>query len=90
MNRVGIRELRQNASAVIRRVAGGETLEVTDRGRPVARIVPLRPAGVIDQLIAEGRAVPAASDLLDVPPLRPVKGQPSLSQVLGEMRADDR
>jgi prevent-host-death family protein len=90
MDRVGIRELRQNASAVIRRVVGGETLEVTDRGRAVARIVPLRPAGVVDQLIAEGRAVPATSDLLDVSPLRPVKGQPGLSEVLGEMRADDR
>lgn len=90
MDRVGIRELRQNASAVIRRVASGETVEVTDRGRAVARIVPLRRAGVVDQLIAEGRAIAAESDLLAVSPRRPVKGQPSLSEVLEEMRADDR
>src|SRR5262245_41752831 len=39
---VGIRELKDNASAVIRRVAAGETIRITDRGRTVARIVPLR------------------------------------------------
>lgn len=39
---VGIRALKQNASQVIARVAAGETIEVTDRGRPVARIIPLQ------------------------------------------------
>jgi prevent-host-death family protein len=90
MDRVGIRELRQHASAVIRRVVAGESLEVTDRGRAVARIVPLRPTGVVDQLIAEGRAVPAHGDLLEVAPLPPPVGRPSLSEVLADMRADDR
>jgi prevent-host-death family protein len=90
MDRVGIRELRQHASAVIRRVVAGESLEVTDRGRAVARIIPLRPAGVVDQMIAEGRAVPAHGDLLEVTPLRPRAGRPSLSEVLTDMRADER
>lgn len=36
---VGVRELRQNLSVYLRRVAEGETLEVTERGRPVARLV---------------------------------------------------
>ena len=36
MERVGVRELRRQASAILRRVAAGETVEVTDRGRPVA------------------------------------------------------
>ncbi len=90
MDRVGIRELRQHASAVIRRVAAGEILEVTDRGRAVARIVPLRPGGIVDQLIAEGRAVPAHADLLEVAPLPPLAGRPSLSELLADMRADDR
>ena len=35
MERVGVRELRRDASAILRRVAAGETVEVTDRGRPV-------------------------------------------------------
>jgi len=41
---VGIRELRQSASQVIRRVQAGETVEVTVQGRPAARIVPIGPA----------------------------------------------
>lgn len=39
---VGIRALKQNASQVIARVTAGESIEVTDRGRPVARIIPLQ------------------------------------------------
>ncbi|MBK5222111.1 MAG: type II toxin-antitoxin system Phd/YefM family antitoxin [Acidimicrobiia bacterium] len=41
MERIGIRELRQNASRYLARVRAGETIEVTDRGRPVARLVPV-------------------------------------------------
>jgi prevent-host-death family protein len=37
---VGIRQLQQNASAVIREVKAGDTVEITERGRVVARIVP--------------------------------------------------
>ena len=43
MMRVGIRELRQDASTWVRRAAAGETIEVTDRGRPVAQLGPLVP-----------------------------------------------
>ncbi len=38
--RIGVRELRQHASRYLARVATGETIEVTDRGRPVALLVP--------------------------------------------------
>jgi prevent-host-death family protein len=89
MNRVGIRELKQNASAVIRRAAAGETIEVTDRGRPVARIVPLRASSVLDQMIAEGRATRGKGDLLRLKPHPPIPGK-SLSQILAEMRDDER
>jgi prevent-host-death family protein len=41
MDRIGVRELRQNASRYLARVARGESLEVTDRGRPVALLVPV-------------------------------------------------
>jgi antitoxin (DNA-binding transcriptional repressor) of toxin-antitoxin stability system len=36
MRRIGIRELRQNASVYIRLVKAGETIEVTERDVPVA------------------------------------------------------
>lgn len=61
---MGVRELRQQASAVLRRVVAGESIVVTDHGHPVARIVPLR-ASVLDQLVTEGRATAAEGDLID-------------------------
>ncbi|MFL5928331.1 MAG: type II toxin-antitoxin system Phd/YefM family antitoxin [Gaiellaceae bacterium] len=41
MERVGVRELRQNLSQWLRRVGDGEAFEVTDRGEPVAILGPL-------------------------------------------------
>jgi prevent-host-death family protein len=87
---VGIRELRQNASAVLRKVAAGETVEVTDHGHPIARIVPLHAERTLDQLITEGRATEPRGDLLSVEPLPAHRGEPRLSSVLADMRDDER
>ena len=92
-NSVGLRELRQRAGAVVRRVAQGEAVDVTDRGHPIAGIVPLRPS-VIDQLVLEGRAAPAVGDLLDVAEgiglPRAARGQLFPSDALTELRRDER
>lgn len=40
---VGVRELRQNASEILREVEAGEPATVTVAGRPVAQIIPIRP-----------------------------------------------
>ena len=61
---VGIRELRQQTSALLKRVGGGESVDVTDHGHPIARIVPLAGEG-LQQLAREGRATAASGDLLD-------------------------
>jgi prevent-host-death family protein len=37
---VGVRELKAHLSAYLRRVKAGETVVITDRGMPLARIVP--------------------------------------------------
>jgi prevent-host-death family protein len=59
-DRVGVRELRQNLSVYLARVIAGERLEVTDRGNPVAMLIPIRPgATLVERLVAEGRAIPA-------------------------------
>ena len=42
MSTIGLRELRQKASEILREVEAGETTTVTVSGRPVAQIVPLR------------------------------------------------
>ena len=62
-DRVGVRELRQNLSVYLQRVKEGETLEVTERGLPVAELRPRSPAPLskIDQMIADGRITPARS-----------------------------
>jgi prevent-host-death family protein len=56
MERVDVRELRQELSRYLRRVARGETLEVTDRGRPVAVLALPQPSSSLARLVAEGRA----------------------------------
>ncbi|MBJ7608088.1 MAG: type II toxin-antitoxin system prevent-host-death family antitoxin [Candidatus Dormibacteraeota bacterium] len=57
MKRIGMRELNQNAARVIGLVAHGETIEVTRRGRPVARVVPVVDDGdVLTRLVREGQA----------------------------------
>lgn len=64
---VGVRELRQNLSRYLRRVARGERLEVTERGKPVAVLGPIDESGSpLRRLVASGRARPPDGDLLDL------------------------
>ncbi len=85
---VGVRELRQNLSVYLRRVRAGQTLEVTERGEPVALLVPTPgSATALGRLIASGRATAPAGDLLDLgPPLRR-SGKP-LSELLAALRQE--
>lgn len=43
MTTLGLRELRQDASEIVRRVEAGEEIEITVSGRPAARLVPIKP-----------------------------------------------
>ncbi|MFT4258873.1 type II toxin-antitoxin system Phd/YefM family antitoxin [Microbacterium sp.] len=86
MSSIGIRELRQNASEAVRRVASGETITVTDRGRPVARLAP-PPQSVLAGLIDTGRARPPLSPLADLPPLT---GSGTLGDALHALRDEER
>jgi prevent-host-death family protein len=88
---VGVRELRQRASELLRRVAAGETIEVTDRGRPVALLSPLPEAGPLERLRAAGEVSPAMADLDELPPPLPLEaGQEPPSAVLARLRSDER
>ena len=88
MDRIGVRELRQNASRYIDRVTQGESLVVTDRGRPVARLVPVAVDPWSD-MIASGRVTPAEDDG-DVADESPVDYKVDASAVLAAMRAEER
>jgi prevent-host-death family protein len=86
MSSVGIRALQQNASAVVAAAAAGETVTITDRGRPVAQLTPL-PATVLSAAVELGRARPATQRIADLP--APAPG-PALSAELERMRSDER
>ena len=91
MASIGIRELRQRASELLRRVEQGETIEVTDRGRRVAILSPAPEGGPLDRLRASGDVEPAKADLDDLPDplvLAPATERPS--DVLRRLRANER
>lgn len=91
MMSVGVRELRQRASELLRRVGQGETIEITDRGRPVAVLAPLPEGTPLERMRAAGEVESAAGDLNDLPPpLVLAAGIESPSQTLARLRRDER
>ncbi len=91
MEQIGIRALQQHASAVVRRVQKGEAVEVTDRGHPVAVLVPAARGSILESLRTSGRLRAAEGDLLAIgPPLRGKRGIVRASAHLAKMRAHER
>ena len=91
MATVGVRELRQRASELLRRVEAGETIEVTDRGRPVAILAPLPAGGALKRLRASGEVIPARGNIEDLPDPMPLEdGQELPSVILARLRHDER
>jgi prevent-host-death family protein len=82
---IGIRELRDGLSRYLAEVRKGHTITVTDRGTPIARIVPFQRPSVLDQLIAEGLVRPAQSrGRKPLPP--PAVATGSISELVAEQR----
>jgi prevent-host-death family protein len=88
MERIGVRELRQHASRYLARVAGGEILEVTDRGRAVAYLVPVH-TDPWEDLLASGRVSPA-EDPADIADEAPGNYDAGASEALAAMRSEER
>ncbi len=72
---VGIRDLKNNLSRHLERVKAGEVIVVTDRGKPVARIEPIREMTNFERMCAEGKITPAAR------PKRPASELPELVDI---------
>lgn len=90
MKQVGIRELKQNASAVIREVLEHGPVAITVNGDEVAFVAPL-PASPLERLRAYGHIRPAVLPLSELPPPEELPGVPptALSDTLREMREDE-
>ncbi len=91
MTRIGIRELRQRASDYLRRVEAGETIEVTDRGRPIALLTPIPKAAPVVPLRASGAIKGGEEAWDDMPAPRPLEdGEEAPSVILERLRSDER
>ena len=91
MTSVGVRELRQRASELLRRVETGETIEITDRGRPVALLSPIPAGSPYERMVASGEIQCAAADFDDFPePVNADAGVEPPSLTLARLREHER
>ncbi len=81
---VGIRKLRNHLSRYLDRVRDGDEVVVTNRGRAIARVVPVDGERVLDRLIAEGVVTPARQPKR--PAARPIKAKGTVSDLVGDQR----
>lgn len=92
MQRIGVKELRQNASRYLALVKAGETVEVTERGELVALLSP--PGGsrtARDRLVAAGRLIPAGERTGRLRSPRPLPipvGEPTNQELLDAEREE--
>ena len=89
---MGLRDLRHHTSEVLARVRHGETIDVTEHGRLIARIVPAgerEPTPVLARLVSSGRATLAERPGYR-PRMRPGDGSDRLSDALTALRDEER
>jgi prevent-host-death family protein len=89
---VGLRELRHNTSEVFARVRRGETVDVTEYGRLIARIVPVEergPTPILERLAVSGRLRPAVRPGYR-PRMHPATGSDALGDALAALRDEER
>jgi len=85
MTEVGIRELRDHLSRYLDRVQEGEEVVVTDRGRAIARVLPMNGERTIDRLIAQGLVTPAKQQRRQARP-KPLKTAGTVSDLVADQR----
>ena len=88
---IGIRELNQQLSKILALVKTGETIEITEHGVPIARLIPYSTdqESVFEQYLKAGLIRPAINPagILSIKPL-PYKGKVSLSEEILRERED--
>jgi prevent-host-death family protein len=88
MKTIGVRQLRQHASRYLQEVAAGESIEITDRGHPIARLVPIT-SDPWEDLINAGEVVKATRQM-NIDDLKPAAYAHSASETLELLRRDER
>lgn len=87
MERIGVRDLRQNASRYLEAVKRGESVEVTERGNLIAILVPPAPSLVArDVLVGRGQLIPASHRFV-IPDVLATSEETS-SSALDDLRQD--
>lgn len=81
---VGIRELKNHLSRYLDHVRDGDEVVVTDRGRAIARVVPIGDERVLDRLVADGLVTPAPRRKQRAKP--PITTKGSVSDLVVEQR----
>ncbi len=90
MGSIGVRELRNNVAAVLRRAASGERIVVTVDGIPAAQLGPIEPVSTptLEDLVATGLVTPPQRP--DAAPREPAPIDPAvdirIDDVLAELR----
>jgi prevent-host-death family protein len=89
MERIGVRELRQNASRYLARVtASGDPIEITEHGRPIARLVPITDDPWADMIVA-GEITPATGGK-DIRDIEAITIDFDASEALADLRGGER
>lgn len=84
MAEVGVRELRDHLSRYLEQVQAGGEVVVTERGRAIARVVPVSGGRTIDKLIRDGLVTPAQPCTRRRP--RPLVSAGTVSDLVAEQR----
>lgn len=87
MRSISHRELRNESADVLRRVAAGETIVVTNRGRAAAVIGPVG-ASVLDELAERGQVRRATTDAAALASIRRGRSERTTSDLLAEVRGE--
>jgi prevent-host-death family protein len=88
VEQIPIRILNQDTAGVLARVERGEVVEVTNRGRAIARIVPISPDALGD-LIASGTVTPPTISGPFVMPTAESEGTEA-GRLISELRDEER
>ncbi|MFZ0833403.1 MAG: type II toxin-antitoxin system prevent-host-death family antitoxin [Mycobacterium sp.] len=86
---VPVRELNQDTAGVLTRVKQGERVNITERGRVIASIIPARD-NPLSNLISSGKLRPATISGPAPRPVGPVKTDQEGGELLREMRDSER